>query len=510
MLINRVDLQKSVEKIFKEQKKYYPELKEAQKEIMDIIFEQRTFEEGPGHTPGEKKIYSGYNIKTLLKNGKRSEDGSLVGFRSSLIGDLHNACCEVSKLNLKKTNSIDKINRKQFYQSFLKEYLNPESIYYKNSKPKEKNEPSKKQLMNFKIYSFNFKKFASDNNKIIDTSTQIQSENSKKTKTLVDHVNGNIKITFLNLIFNINKHKKDNQNNQEIWEKVSNKQNFSKTKDAYFYISVIFHEFHTPKKIFNILNGDVKKDSREEKLYKKIKDSLENNILKNILFKNKKNSLDELSCLRNIILLKRELKGGMCSKSFKEMQNIINEFIQGKTELYYNNEKIFNQFNKANPLLITNKNKQEIKEQLIIQDKYRKLNITFLKDDKKENKKININVIEEKQEIQIEIIKNHEYESYTFNFKKLNSENNVQKKIKLPVMNDPSIKANRTVYRALTQTRKVLNALLAKYKFKNINIELARDFYLSNDKKQKLKNKQKENKRQNEEAVKKGVKSRKK
>ena len=512
MLINRVDLQKSVEKIFKEQKKYYPELKEAQKEIMDIIFEQRTFEEGPGHTPGEKKIYSGYNIKTLLKNGKRSEDGSLVGFRSSLIGDLYNVCCEVSKLDLKKNNSMDKISKKQFYQSFLKEYLNPESVYYKNNKPKEKNEPSKKQLMNFKIYSFNFKKFASDNNKIIDTSAQIQSENSKKTKKLVDHVNGNIKITFLNLIFNINKHKKDNQNNQEIWEKVSNKQNFSKTKDTYFYISVIFHEFHTPKKIFNILNGDVEKDSREEKLYKKIKGSLENNILKNILFKNKKGSLDELVCWKNILLLKKILKGGMCNKSFKEMQNDINEFIQGKNiyENYYNNEKVFSQFNKKTPLLITNKNQHEIKEQLIIQDKYRKLNSTFFKDEEKNGKKININILKEKQEIQIEIIKKHEYdESYTFKFKEINSEYNIPDKIKLPVMNDPSIKANRAVYRALTQTRKVLNALLAKYKFKNINIELARDFYLSNEKKKELERKQKANKKQNQEAIEKGFRPRK-
>lgn len=204
MLINRIDLQKGVEKIFKEQIKYYPQLKKAKTDIMNIIFKQRTFEEGPDHS--KKKIYSGYNIQTLLKVGKRSEDGSLVGFRSSLIGDLYNVCCEFSKLILKIK---DKDQKQKLYQNFLKEYLNFKSPYYKIKTSKE--------LDDFKIYNFNFKKFAECNKERIDIKSKIQSEAGEKLKTLVKHIQTNIKITFLNLIFNVQAiNKKENANSQHI------------------------------------------------------------------------------------------------------------------------------------------------------------------------------------------------------------------------------------------------------------------------------------------------------
>ena len=484
MLINRGDLQKSFEKIFKEQIKYYPQLKKVKTDVIDTIFKQRTFEEGPGDS---KKKYSGYNIQTLLKTGKRSEDGSLVGFRSSLIGDLHNVCCEFSKLILKIK---DKDQKQKLYQNFLKEYLNFKSPYYKIKTSKE--------LDDFKIYTFNFKKFAECNKERIDITSKIQSETEEKLKTLVKHIQTNIKITFLNLIFNIQAvNEKENANNQHLWQEISLKQEFDKTKNARFYISVILHEFHTPKKIFNILNGIVKSE-REKILYKKIKDSSEIIAVKKILFKN--NTIDEKTCLKNIISLKNILKGGTCNKSFKEMQNNINEFLKGKSthENYYNNKQIFGQFNEK-PLLITSETNdiiQEIQEKLIIQDKYRKLNNTFFK-----KNKVKIDV-REKQEIKIKILKTDE--QYTFKFQKINSRDNTP--LKLPVISDFSIKANRRVYRAFSQTRKVLNALLKKYEyFKNINIELARDFYLSDKKKSELTKKQNENRKQNEEATEKGV-----
>lgn len=203
MLINRGDLQKSFEKIFKEQIKYYPQLKKVKTDVIDTIFKQRTFEEGPGDS---KKKYSGYNIQTLLKTGKRSEDGSLVGFRSSLIGDLHNVCCEFSKLILKIK---DKDQKQKLYQNFLKEYLNFKSPYYKIKTSKE--------LDDFKIYTFNFKKFAECNKERIDITSKIQSETEEKLKTLVKHIQTNIKITFLNLIFNIQAvNEKENANNQHL------------------------------------------------------------------------------------------------------------------------------------------------------------------------------------------------------------------------------------------------------------------------------------------------------
>lgn len=182
------------------------------------------------------------------------------------------------------------------------------------------------------------------------------------------------------------------------------------------------------------------------------------------------------------------------------MQNNINEFLKGKSthENYYNNKQIFGQFNEK-PLLITSETNdiiQEIQEKLIIQDKYRKLNNTFFK-----KNKVKIDV-REKQEIKIKILKTDE--QYTFKFQKINSRDNTP--LKLPVISDFSIKANRRVYRAFSQTRKVLNALLKKYEyFKNINIELARDFYLSDKKKSELTKKQNENRKQNEEATEKGV-----
>ena len=208
MLINRIDLKKSLENIFKEQIKYYPQLEGSKKNIIDIIFEQRTFEEGPGSGYSKKKKYSGYNIQTLLKTGKRSEDGSLVGFRSSLIGDLYNVCCEFSKLILKIK---DKDQKQKLYQNFLKEYLNFKSPYYKIT-------PSKK-LDSFKVYTFQFKKFAKDNSELINITNKIKNANDEKeAKTvLIDHINKNIKITFLNLIFNIQTvNKKENANDQKI------------------------------------------------------------------------------------------------------------------------------------------------------------------------------------------------------------------------------------------------------------------------------------------------------
>lgn len=481
MLINRIDLQKGVEKIFKEQIKYYPQLKKAKTDIIDIIFKQRTFEEGPGYS--KKKIYSGYNIQTLLKVGKKSEDGSLVGFRSSLIGDLYNVCCEFSKLILKIK---DKDQKQKLYQNFLKEYLNFKSPYYKIK--------TSNKLDDFKIYTFNFKKFAECNKERIDITNKIQSGVEKKLETLVKHIQ--IKITFLNLIFNVQAvNEKENANSQNIWQEISLKQEFDKTKNAWFYISVILHEFHTPKKIFNILNGIVRSD-REKILYKKIKDSSEIIAVNKILFKN--NTIDEKTRLKNIISLKNILKGGTCSKSFKEMQNNINEFLKGKSthENYYNNKQIFDQF-KEKPLLITSEAIQEIQEKLIIQDKYRKLNNTFFK-----KNKVKI-CVRDRQEIEIEILKTKTKESYTFKFEKINLIDN--NPLKLPVISDFSIKANRRVYRAFSQTRKVLNALLRKYEnFKNINIELARDFYLSDKKKAELIKKQNENRKQNEEAKEKG------
>lgn len=178
------------------------------------------------------------------------------------------------------------------------------------------------------------------------------------------------------------------------------------------------------------------------------------------------------------------------------MQNNINEFLKGKSthENYYNNKQIFDQFNKK-PLLITSEAIQEIQEKLIIQDKYRKLNNTFFKKNK-------VKIIPERQKIEIKISKTDEL--YTFKFEKINSIDNTP--LKLPVISDFSIKANRRVYRAFSQTRKVLNALLRKYgDFKNVNIELARDFYLSDKKKAELIKKQNENRKQNEEAKEKGV-----
>lgn len=224
-------------------------------------------------------------------------------------------------------------------------------------------------------------------------------------------------------------------------------------------------------------------------MYKKIKNSPEIIAVNKILFKN--NTIDEKTCLKNIISLKNILKGGTCNKSFKEMQNNINEFLKGKSthENYYNNKQIFDQF-KEKTLLITSEAIQDIQEKLIIQDKYRKLNNTFFKKNK-------VKISLERQKIKIEILKTSEL--YTFKFEKINSIDNTP--LKLPVISDFSIKANRRVYRAFSQTRKVLNALLRKYEnFKNINIELARDFYLSDKKKSELIKKQNENRKLNEEA----------
>ena len=53
----------------------------------------------------------------------------------------------------------------------------------------------------------------------------------------------------------------------------------------------------------------------------------------------------------------------------------------------------------------------------------------------------------------------------------------------------------------------MLNALLSEYKFKNINIELARDFCLGKKKKKKLEDRQNEYRKKNEEAIAEGFSS---
>lgn len=182
------------------------------------------------------------------------------------------------------------------------------------------------------------------------------------------------------------------------------------------------------------------------------------------------------------------------------MQSSINKFLEGKSiyEFYYTNQEIFDQF-KEKPLLIvseTNDIEQEVQEKLIIQDKYRKLNNTFFKKNKLKIDVVNINK-KSKEITIIESKENNKDKKYTFKFDNIFP----KQKEKLPVIHNFSIKANRRVYRAFSQTRKVLNALLKKYKeFKNINIELARDLYLSQKKKKELINSQNKNRKNNEEA----------
>lgn len=163
-LFKRDFVEKNIRLILKRQSvaHFYPQyeiLKQNDliEKIVSIICHQRTFEEGPSINVGSKSLksihrYYGFGEKQLSLTAKRSEiSGKKVGFRVSTIGDLYNACEEISKLTAilyrpRESNNAKNQERhetiKSFHQKFLKHYCDPESSFWqvKETKQDEKSD----------------------------------------------------------------------------------------------------------------------------------------------------------------------------------------------------------------------------------------------------------------------------------------------------------------------------------------------------------------------------------
>ena len=86
LLINRKHMKTEMELLLNKQKQYYSEMTEDTcAKIIDIIFSQRDFEDGPGDPKDHNRRYKGF----LDKLGKCPFYGEARGFRATVIGDVY-------------------------------------------------------------------------------------------------------------------------------------------------------------------------------------------------------------------------------------------------------------------------------------------------------------------------------------------------------------------------------------------------------------------------------------
>lgn len=86
LLINRKHLRREIELILEKQRTFYPELTtDACLRIVDIIFAQRDFEDGPGNPEDASRRYTGF----LDKLGICPFYGEQRGFRATVMGDIY-------------------------------------------------------------------------------------------------------------------------------------------------------------------------------------------------------------------------------------------------------------------------------------------------------------------------------------------------------------------------------------------------------------------------------------
>ncbi|AHF57268.1 type II CRISPR RNA-guided endonuclease Cas9 [Spiroplasma eriocheiris] len=123
-LFSRTDYINEVQKLLENQSKYYPILTEANiKNIIDIIFRQRDFEDGPGPKNEKlRKLYKEKN-KQFSKNFTQLEGrcsfyrNEKVGFKSSILFDIFHVVSEISKIS--KYIEGDHVLAKKIIDNFL-------------------------------------------------------------------------------------------------------------------------------------------------------------------------------------------------------------------------------------------------------------------------------------------------------------------------------------------------------------------------------------------------------
>lgn len=223
ILFSRKFVKENLNLILDKQSEYYPLLQKCKSEIIDIVCQQRTFEEGPSYNKKSKNLkkrevnhYRGVDKVNLnLLSRKSRYSGKKAGFRCSMVADLYNACCEFSKI----TGSYFKKNKslKNLHLNFLKFYINHgqplDKKSFKTFLEKEKNA----QFISQKDYIW-------------------KSKVKAHTKEAFDLIN--FQPTFIRLFWKLK---------SKGYENVFfNKNEFILREDSLFFLSKIIHEFKTP------------------------------------------------------------------------------------------------------------------------------------------------------------------------------------------------------------------------------------------------------------------------
>lgn len=462
-LFRREFIRESLRKILKKQSEFYQINDEKINEMVEIVCHQRSFENGPGKSSSKNdNRYFGFNSSSLALISKKSRySNRIVGFRNSLVGDIFNFCCEVSKITAKfKPRDNKKLNEFNTYalkKLFAEPDLSPgawKKVFIK----------------------------------------KLECSGSAKAEVLKAK-NIGINPTFLRLVNQL-------RQNGYQYSPFNENGNLILKKDDIFALSNIFHKNKTPSRVLARLG--IWKIDKWDYFHKKevISDSLKKSIKKIIADKNP---------LEWVLDLYRKLKKkniSMCNFTFDEMIKIIRSFEKGvdTNKLIYeikNSSKIF-------ASLKTQQQKVAFRQDL--KQLFERSNCTSEERKKFMFKWSLSNVI---TEYDLEDFKNNKFKDFLFNFYLPTKENLItetnrksinKNRKELTILPKITGLANGVVCRGLTQARKVLNSLIKKYKtFETINLELAKELSQSKTTRNKISKENEKNKIKNQEFISKGM-----
>lgn len=303
-------VKKNIELILNRQSKAekYPQYKvlrdkEVISDIIKIICQQRTFEEGPSFNKKSRSLnvnrYYGFGEEQLNLTSKNSDiSGKKVGFRASSVGDLYNACEELSKLTapLYKVPSGEKNIVKKFHQQFLSNYCSSKSEFWKKN--------SKNKFLSFspkKLKDWVNKQFK-QNGWELPNWFKFSNERSKQN---YDYINICPKVYgfLMNLV------QKGYINDEQL--SINRLNDKTSSKNMIFKFIRVFHLYYTPHKILNELKNLTLQHPQLAPIISYLKLDLEN------------------ESIESARALSKEISSGMCNLTFKEMTAIILDFWNG-------------------------------------------------------------------------------------------------------------------------------------------------------------------------------------
>lgn len=307
-------VKKNVELILNRQSKAekYPQYKvlrdkEIISDIVKIICQQRTFEEGPSFNKKSCFLnvnrYYGFGEEQLNLTSKSSYiSGKKVGFRASRVGDLYNACEELSKLTVSfyKAASGETNIIKEFHQQFLKNYCSSKSEFWKkNSKDKSTN-----SFLSFspeKLKGWVNEKFKQNDWELPDWFKF----SSKKSKQKHEYINISPKV--YGFLMNLGKRGYINDEQLSI-NRLNDK---TSSNNMIFKFIKVFHLYYTPHKIVNELKNLTLQHPQLAPIISYLKLDMEN------------------ESIESARALSRAIGSGMCNLTFDEMTAIILDFWNG-------------------------------------------------------------------------------------------------------------------------------------------------------------------------------------